>query len=198
MKFGLSLANMAYFGINLTIVWLYSTYPVKKKKKKKKKLFSPLLTSSPCRENHFFGGKITSFVWMSTMFCWGGKSVNHFCAERVILWTFIKGSNFWTQWPSDNQNGRQKWENTLNFMKNWQITTNLGPIITELACEMHCNNCLYVKAFTGHQGHMDSNPPPPRIKGQERDANGHSNSSNPVKVGQSRKVSLTQPVGISN
>ena len=40
---------------------------------------------------------------------------------------------------------------------------------------------------------MDSNPSPPRIKAQERDANGHSYSSNPVKVGQSRKVDLTKP-----
>ena len=36
-------------------------------------------------------------------------------------------------------------------------------------------------------------PSPPESKAQERDANGHSNSSNPVKVGQSRKVGLTKP-----
>ena len=58
---------------------------------------------------------------------------------------------------------------------------------------MHCYICLYVWAFTAHSCHMDSNPSPPRIKAQERDANGHSYSSNPVKVGESRKVDLTKP-----
>ena len=44
---------------------------------------------------------------------------------------------------------------------------------------------------------MDSNPSPPRSKAQESDANGHSNSSNPVKVGQSRKGDLTIPAAYS-
>ena len=57
---------------------------------------------------------------------------------------------------------------------------------------MHCYICLYVLAFTGQPCHMDSNPSLPRIKAHERDANGHSNSSDPVKVGQSRKVDLTK------
>ena len=53
---------------------------------------------------------------------------------------------------------------------------------------MLCIICCYVWAFTWCPCHMDSNPSPPRSKAEEMDAKGHSNASNPVKVGQIYKA----------
>ena len=58
---------------------------------------------------------------------------------------------------------------------------------------MHCNVYLYAWVFTWYPQHMDSNQSPPGGKAQERDANGHSNSSTHVKV----RRDLTIPVAYS-
>ena len=79
----------------------------------------------------------SSLFWrQNNEFC---VNVNHLLMRgliRVILWTFIKGSNLWPQWPSDNQNCRQKCENTLNFMKNCSVfdgTWTYGKVL-KLTC----------------------------------------------------------------
>ena len=43
---------------------------------------------------------------------------------------------------------------------------------------------------------MDLNPSPPRSKAQERDANGHSNSSNPGKVGLTKPGAYSKQIEI--